>query len=383
MNKVCPFSPSVLETRNYSVDPSSSCSRGISRRREAREWVVPLGKMETVYVQGVWLTEALQKRVMDYERFWLFVTHMSDPKAAFLLCFPMAHCFSRRTGIAVLWVAAVSEWLNLLFKWVLFGERPFWWIGESGLFMKNPPQIQQFPYTCETGPGDPSGHSMVTSAVWWVLTSTLASFLYSYTRSTLLTFVPYLLYLTVLVGVGISRVFILAHFPHQVITGTLTGIVIGVVLNRRVPQWRPLSFFVYVSMGLLLGALLFYTLLQHCGVNLSWSIALAKKWCSNPKWIRLDTTPFSSLARDCGAILGLGLSQYWKPGGWNLPRAPRALCLALSAMALYHFNRILLPTSPPLLFYCLFFIRYTLVPQIVIVFMPGLVHLLTDKKKKD
>ncbi|KPP62054.1 hypothetical protein Z043_119787 [Scleropages formosus] len=339
--------------------------------------------METVYTQGVWLAEALQKRVMNYEKFWLFVTHVSDPKAAFLLCFPMAYYFSRRTGIAVLWVAAVSEWLNLVFKWILFGERPFWWIGESSLFETKPPQIQQFSYTCETGPGSPSGHSMVTSAVWWVMASTLASFLYSYTRSMLLMVVPYLLYLMVLVAVGISRVFILAHFPHQVVTGTLTGIVIGVILNHRVPDLRPLSFFVHISMGLLLGALLFHAALERCGVNLSWSIALAKKWCSHPEWVRLDTTPFSSLARDCGAMLGLGLSQYWKPGGWALPRAPRALCLALSAMVLYHFNRILLPTSPPLLFYCLFFIRYSLVPQVVMVFVPGLVHLLTEKKKNN
>lgn len=35
---------------------------------------------------------------------------------------------------------------------------------------------------------------------------------------------PYLLYVVMLVAVGISRIFILAHFPHQVIAGSITGV---------------------------------------------------------------------------------------------------------------------------------------------------------------
>ncbi|KAG9350201.1 hypothetical protein JZ751_026554 [Albula glossodonta] len=339
--------------------------------------------METVHTQGVWMAEALQKATMKYENHWLFVTHMGDPKAAFLLYFPIIYYLNKRTGIAVVWVAAVSEWLNLVFKWMLFGERPFWWVGESRLFEKNPPQVRQFPSTCETGPGSPSGHAMVTSAVWWVMVSAVASFLHSRKHSWLLTAVPYLLYVLVLVAVGLSRIFILAHFPHQIISGSLTGFILGVTLNRTVPEGRSLQFFLRSCLGLLLGALLLHYSLEHIGVDLSWSISLAKRWCSQSDWIRMDSTPFSSLTRDCGALLGLGLAQFWKPGGWPLPWAPRALCLALSSWALYHINRMPLPISPPFLFYILYFIRFTLMPQVVMVFIPGFVHLLTAKKKKD
>jgi len=113
------------------------------------------------------------------------------------------------------------------------------------------------------------------------------------------------------------------------------------------------------------------------------SIVLAKKWCSHAEWIRLDTAPFSSLTRDCGALLGLGMAQYWKPGGWSLPWAPRALSLAISSMGLYHVNRLPLPIQPPGLFYGLFFIKFVMVPQIVMVLVPGLVHMVTHKKRKD
>lgn len=37
---------------------------------------------------------------------------------------------------------------------MLFGERPFWWIGESHLFDNKQPKVLQFPSTCETGPGE-------------------------------------------------------------------------------------------------------------------------------------------------------------------------------------------------------------------------------------
>ncbi|XP_058477343.1 glucose-6-phosphatase 3 [Solea solea] len=337
--------------------------------------------MEAVYSQGISLAEALQERTMSHEKFWLTVTYLGDPNAAFFLIFPFTYFISKRTGVAVLWVAAISEWLNLVFKWMLFGERPFWWIGESGLYVNKQPKVQQFPSTCETGPGSPSGHAMVTAAVWWVVVSSLGSFLYIRTRSVVLSSAPYLLYVLMLVAVGISRVFILAHFPHQVVAGSITGIILGIVLSRRVPAGRPLLFFFSVSIGLLLSALSIHAGLQQLGIDLSWTIALAKKWCSRAEWVRLDSTPFSSLTRDCGALIGLGMAQYWKPGGWSLPRAPTALCVALSSIALYHVNRLPLPIRPQGLFYSLYFVKFVIVPQVVMVLVPGLVHLFSHKKK--
>ncbi|KAM9462602.1 glucose-6-phosphatase 3 isoform 2-T2 [Clarias gariepinus] len=339
--------------------------------------------MEPVYTQGVWLAELLQSNTRDYESFWLLATHIGDPKAAFLLVFPPVFYLHRRTGIAVLWVAAVSEWLNLIFKWVLFGERPYWWIGQSGLFVKNSPSVQQFQSTCETGPGSPSGHAMVTAAVWWVVVSALASFLRSRSGSRILAAVPYVFYVLLLGAVGLSRVFILAHFPHQVIAGILTGTMLGVILNRTVPDCRPLLFFLCISMALLFGAVLMHAGLKMVGIDLAWSIALAKRWCSKSKWVRMDTNPFSSLSRDAGALLGLGLAQFWKPGGWALPWVPKTLCMALSSMALSYVSRVPLPTAPALLYYSLFFLKFVIVPQVVMVLVPGLVHLLTAKPRRD
>ncbi|XP_062859664.1 glucose-6-phosphatase 3 [Trichomycterus rosablanca] len=339
--------------------------------------------MDTLYFQGIRVAEALQSKTKNYESFWLFATYIGDPKAAFLLVFPPVFYLHRRTGIAIIWVAAISEWLNLVFKWLLFGERPYWWIGQSGLFVKNSASVQQFQSTCETGPGSPSGHAMVTAAVWWVVTSSLASFLHSGSGSKILFAIPYLFYALLLGAVGLSRIFILAHFPHQIISGLLAGVTLGVFLNRKLPERCPQFFLLCSSMAMLLGALIMHAGLEKVGINLSWSITLAKRWCSKPEWVCMDTAPFSSLSRDAGALFGLGLVQFWKPEGWALSWGPKSLCLALSSLTLYHVNRFPLPTTPSLLFYSLFFLRYTIVPLVVMVLIPGFVQLFTAKPKRD
>jgi len=73
--------------------------------------------MEAVHTQGIWIAERLQQTTISHAQMWLTVTHIGDPKAAFLLLFPFTYFISKRTGIAVLWIASVSEWLNLVVKW--------------------------------------------------------------------------------------------------------------------------------------------------------------------------------------------------------------------------------------------------------------------------
>lgn len=99
-----------------------------------------------------------------------------------------------------------------------------------------------------------------------------------------------------LVAVGLSRIFILAHFPHQVIAGSVAGLsfvtlrqhihiyqslilgwkfkilialgfILGIILSGRVPQGRSLLF---ISIALLLGTVGLYTGLQWLGLKLSW-----------------------------------------------------------------------------------------------------------------
>ncbi|XP_048222997.1 glucose-6-phosphatase 3 isoform X2 [Perognathus longimembris pacificus] len=131
--------------------------------------------MEPAMSAGIAMAEALQNRLPGLENVWLWVSFLGDPKNLFLFYFPVAYYASRRVGISVLWISFITEWLNLVFKWILFGERPFWWVHESGYYNQAPVKVHQFPSSCETGPGSPSGHCMITGAALWPMMTALSS----------------------------------------------------------------------------------------------------------------------------------------------------------------------------------------------------------------
>ncbi|XP_054449283.1 glucose-6-phosphatase 3 isoform X1 [Pteronotus mesoamericanus] len=266
--------------------------------------------MESALGAGIAMAEALQNQLPWLEKVWLWVTFLGDPKSLFLFYFPAAYYASRRVGIAVLWISLIVEWLNLVFKWFLFGDRPFWWIHESGYYSQAPAQVHQFPSSCETGPGSPSGHCMITGAALWPIMTAISSQMATRAHSRWVRMMPSLAYCTFLLAVGLSRIFLLAHFPHQVLAGLITGAVLGWLMAPRVPTERELSFYGLTSLALLLGASLIYWTLFTLGLDLSWSIHLASKWCERPEWVHVDSRPFASLSRDSGASLGLGIALH-------------------------------------------------------------------------
>ncbi|XP_041282171.1 glucose-6-phosphatase 3 isoform X1 [Onychostruthus taczanowskii] len=179
--------------------------------------------MDALHEAGIHAAVALQAGPPWLEQIWLFLSSQLDPNSIYTVCFPLARGLDEHVSLMVLWIALVAEWLNVVLKWFLFGERPYWWIHESGLSEREQLPLRQFPITCETGPGSPSGHCMILGAALWPIVTALSKALSRYTRSRLLRLIPFLLYILLLVAMGLSRVFVLAHFPHQVITGSLAG----------------------------------------------------------------------------------------------------------------------------------------------------------------
>ena len=53
-----------------------------------------------------------------------------------------------------------------------------------------------------------------------------------------------------------------------------------------------------------------YLLLKALDVDLLWTLEKAQKWCVNPEWVHLDSTPFASLLRNMGTLFGLGLGLH-------------------------------------------------------------------------
>ena len=79
--------------------------------------------------------------------------------------------------------------------------------------------------------GVPSGHVMVTVAVWFIVVSSLATHLATRHRATnrksrfkgFLCKLPYLFLAGLASVICVSRVFIATHFTHQVLLGIVVG----------------------------------------------------------------------------------------------------------------------------------------------------------------
>ncbi|XP_074873357.1 glucose-6-phosphatase 3 [Carettochelys insculpta] len=340
--------------------------------------------MDLLYSSGVLFAERLQTAPPWLERFWLCVTFLADPKCIFIVFFPLAYFLDRKVGVSVLWIGVIAEWLNVVAKWFLFGERPFWWVHESGLASKEKVLLRQFPVSCETGPGSPSGHCMITGAALWPVVTSLTALASRHSKSRLVKLAPFMAYFLLLLAVGLSRIFILAHFPHQVLGGIVAGAALGWALEARVPAERKLSFYLATALVLLLSAAALYWAMVALGVDMDWSIHLASKWCLNPEWIHIDTRPFASLCRDTASALGLGLathSSLYKELRHEMPTWKQRVMSAGLALAILHGLSDMAQPENIILWYGLNFLKYASFPWLVVALVPWLVwsllHMLT------
>ncbi|KAG7492354.1 hypothetical protein MATL_G00013420 [Megalops atlanticus] len=335
--------------------------------------------MDAMHGFGVSSTRYLQTHYKDAQGWFLFVSFAADLRNTFFVFFPIWFHLRESVGVKLIWVAVIGDWLNLVFKWVLFGERPYWWVHETPYYSNSSaPHIEQFPMTCETGPGSPSGHAMGAAGVYYIMvTSLLATFLKKHensiknwcVRGTLWT-----LFWGVQVCVCLSRVFIAAHFPHQVVAGVITGMIVAEAFNRV--QWiysASLKKYFYVTLFLLTFALGFYLLLKALGVDLLWTLEKAKRWCIRAEWVHLDTTPFASLLRNMGTLFGLGLglhSPLYTESKKSNSAPFRFGCIITSLLLLHLFDSFKPPTHTAALFYLLSFCKSATVPLATVSIIP-------------
>ncbi|XP_069508933.1 glucose-6-phosphatase 2-like [Ambystoma mexicanum] len=347
--------------------------------------------MDAAHSQGVLAIQHLQQHYRGSLDFLSVMSAVGDPRNTFLLYFPIWFHLSRRVGTRMIWVAVIGDWCNLILKWVMFGQRPYWWVQETSFYQgSSVPHLEQFPITCETGPGSPSGHAMGSACVWYVMVTAILTHLKGAGKGTsyrLAQISLWSLFWVIQISVCVSRVFVATHFPHQVILGVLAGMLVAEAFNH--------TFWIYnasgrqysmVSLVLFLFALGFYLLLKLIDVDLLWSVEKATKWCATPDWIHMDTMPFAGLYRNLGALFGLGLAVNSRVSplshgkGYAPPGSFKALCVILSLFLLYCFDQFSIPTRNPYMFYALSFCKCTAIPLTVVTFVPYCVQQITNSK---
>uniref|UniRef100_A0A131XPP1 glucose-6-phosphatase n=1 Tax=Hyalomma excavatum TaxID=257692 RepID=A0A131XPP1_9ACAR len=304
--------------------------------------------MDAMYTAGAHMTKHLQENFDGYDRFFSWVSFAADPPRNLLWYYPIAFTFSNPLGVRILIAASCSEFLNVAIKWVLNEHRPFWYVKlKSDIGIK----LAQTPQTCETGPGSPSGHVMITAAVLYVVIRYALSCV-DKTRTRrrrylkAIVWPAYFFYLT---AVGASRVFIGAHFPHQVMLGFGMGVATGYLIERfDVDQWH---FPEYASMSgiMAMTCATVFAGFTALGVDPQYTVHLALEACDDPRYVNISSTVLYSMMRNIAAPLGVGLAMARPNVGRVLEGAKRAPTWAklLAGLSGVGIGRILLACPLP------------------------------------
>ena len=113
------------------------------------------------------------------------------------------------------------------------------------------------------------------------------------------------LYLAGLSVIGVSRVFIAAHFLHQIVLGGLCGILLGRLVSRgRLESWGRAQLLALSALLAVTGVAA-HEAIQAAGYDPHWSLHSARRACLRPQSIHASTTPLSALFRDLAVLLTL------------------------------------------------------------------------------
>ncbi len=117
-------------------------------------------------------------------------------------------------GLRVGFILLLSTSVNDAFKLALHGPRPYWY------------DTNVIGYANETSFGVPSGHSQNSAAIWGMMATMIRKWW------------AWLIAILVVVIIGISRMYLGVHFPHDVLLGWLLG---GLVLWATLRFWKPVA----------------------------------------------------------------------------------------------------------------------------------------------
>uniref|UniRef100_A0A3Q0KLK1 glucose-6-phosphatase n=1 Tax=Schistosoma mansoni TaxID=6183 RepID=A0A3Q0KLK1_SCHMA len=284
--------------------------------------------MNRIHNNGIQFIQWIQN-FEKLEPLFTVVSHIGSPNTAYSLTFPSAYYIDPTLGITTILCAALADWLNGILKWMLYGHRPYWWLTLNRSLTDPDLSVKQYPLTCETGPGSPSGHCMVSVA------SLTPIITYFYHRLKNRNHQRCLITLSCLVFglIAISRCYLAAHFPHQVILGLISGITVGLLFsspdgflspkNEVKINWLHVQTvyllthpnrLLWLGFGSFMFAYVFSVFLEYgIKVDPNWSITLAQSACLQPEWIHLSTSLMMGFSRIAGTATGLSLGLRLKP----------------------------------------------------------------------
>jgi membrane-associated phospholipid phosphatase len=267
----------------------------------------------------------------------------------FLLLLPALYwCMEGGIGLRVGIILLLSASVNDAVKMVFHGPRPYWY------------STDVIRYASETSFGVPSGHAQIAFGVWGMLAASIRKWW------------GWPIAILIIVMIGISRLYLGVHFPHDVILGWLIGALLLWLVLRF---WKPVTAWLKkMSLGQQILAsflssllLITFSLIPFLWLKITnWQLPQA--WAEYAK----DALSLSGTFTTAGTLFGLlaGLAWFNHQGGFDAsgPLWKRILRYILGMVGVLVFYLglkvlfgLIVPDSEAVLPYILRYIRYVLV----------------------
>ncbi|XP_003747144.1 glucose-6-phosphatase [Galendromus occidentalis] len=345
--------------------------------------------MEFLYEHGITALQVLQKHGEPYCDLFQDISSFCDPAYAFFVYPPLFYALCQNSGRAMLLVVIITEWANMVLKWILLGHRPYWWVMEN-MTPAHPGDtiIKQFPLTCETGPGSPSGHAQLQTALNYAIVHFLTTKVFARKHRWISRFVLIPAFIAVVVGVSLSRLYIAAHFPHQCMLGVAIGFAIASSLvGLDTSRWS-LKKYLFLTLFLFVSTMATKRILETVGVDVLSTIGRAQKHCARPEWIHVNTTPYFSMTRFLGFCAGVGLATHcgvFSIAGKEISTGSRVVMGVAAAIIGKLSENIDVPfkDASPLFFYIVAFSYYVAAAYMLFAVVPSLVLKVIGGEVKD
>jgi membrane-associated phospholipid phosphatase len=267
----------------------------------------------------------------------------------FLVFIPLLYwSINAALGVRAWFVLLAGTGLNLLFKLALHGPRPYW------------VSTDVRPMAAETLFGVPSAHAELAAGLWGVVAA--------YYRKAWVWGVAVLLVLFI----GLSRLYLGVHFPHDVLLGWLLGFL---TLWAFLGFWEPvatrlkhMSFWSQIGLAFLIS--LAIVLLGVLLISLSRNFVLPADWIANairdgnpaPNPFSMDEliTVGASLFGSCTGLAWMARRGGFAASGTFWQRLAR-FALGLIGVAVFYAGlKAIFPSGEALVPYVFRYIRYAI-----------------------
>ena len=259
--------------------------------------------MENILNSGVQIILWLQSIGDWFTPIMKFFTFLGNEQFYLMVAPAILWCIDSTLGMRLGLFLMISGMVNSVLKVVFHGPRPYWFTNNLKVFGG-----------AENSFGVPSGHAQNAVVVWGTLADRIKRGWF------------WIVAIIVIFLIGISRLYLAVHFPHDVLLGWIVGTLLLWLLlrfERPALEWlKKYSSGIQVLIAFLFSLILILIVLLAQLFVRGWAIPL--EWVNNALYAYPDEpsiTPlsFHNFLSSAGAFFGLAAGWIWisKLGGFS------------------------------------------------------------------